>query len=168
MKSKVTQKKNLSPAAIRLLRRVQKRILKEPKQFEMSTGFILNGHNAGILFSSTPDYIRHGEIPNCGTAACVAGWALTLGTGCKKPIQAARKFHEFRKLKSVWGPIESRARRILSLSKEQSNRLFYADQWPVQFNRDRSLTGFSRLSKRKQAQLAVKRIDHFIKTDGAE
>lgn len=46
---------------VKLLRRIIKAIKKEPGQFDMRSWFT-----------------RQRGIPNCGTAACIGGWAVAL------------------------------------------------------------------------------------------
>lgn len=111
----------------KLLRRIQKQILKEPKQFDMSWWFSTSPH-----------------IPNCGTAACVAGWVMALHRGCS-PHQASR-------LEIV--DVSSYAQKLLSITPAQAQRLFHAEYWPRRFRR------YSANSPKQ----AVARIEHFIKT----
>ena len=124
---------------VQLLRRIQKRILKEPKQFCMGQWF--NDDLGGIA------------IPNCGTAACIAGWAMTLHGGYKKPSLADNEYLRTGQVPGMYN---------LELNRKQSERLFYFDQWPVRF-KQKKVEGTKAF-----AVQAVRRIDHFIKTKGAE
>lgn len=80
--------------------------------------------------------------PECGTAACIAGWANLL-TGSKRPAAYVR------------------ARRILGISARMSRRLFSAMQWPSPFHiqYDQATT------PRQRAKIAAARIEHLI-TEG--
>lgn len=120
---------------VRLLRRIQKQILKEPRQFYQDAWFE-----------------RAEGIPNCGTAACIAGWAIALSKKMT-PAKAIGKFKDPSKF----------GRRLLDLEKEQSEKLFYRENWPSKYGRL-----YSSSSIKEKARTAVKRIDRFISTNGAE
>lgn len=127
---------------VRLLRRIQKQILKEPRQFEMWGYFPL-----------TLDTTE--KIPNCGTAACIAGWSICL-TEKINPAVARDKSNRW----NVW----RRAKKALGIKEMQANSLFYDDNWPDNFK-----DGFKNSNTaRKKARIAAKRIDHFISTNGEE
>lgn len=121
---------------VRLLRRIQKQILKEPRQFQMWDVF--------------SDHADDFAIPNCGTAACIAGWAITI-TSKTNPAKAANIINSYRK-----------AGTELGLEEWQADMLFNFGRWPAQFQKT------SREGTRAFARQAVRRIDHFIKTKGAE
>lgn len=130
---------------VRLLRRIQKRILAEPLQFQMGHWFTARGDWSDFIDGHAPEM-----IPNCGTAACIAGWAVTLDLH-KKPSEVEVN------------SIEPRARRLLKLTLEQALRLFIINQWPQEFSGDWAI-----LTPRQKARRAVQRIDYFIMTKGAE
>lgn len=98
---------NLTPEAVKLLRRVQKHIKEEKNRWSWSWGF-----------EST-------ESP-CGTKACIGGWTVILSHS-EKEIQ--RLTNENR----LWTLLgcSTDARDILGLDQDQANRLFF--QWPEQF-----------------------------------
>lgn len=118
----------------RLLRRIQKQILKEPRQFVMDA------------FFSRMRYDNK-TIPNCGTAACIAGHAVSISHRLT-PEQSIRRF----------AYPAAAARTALELDREQGNNLFYFEQWPRQF----------RKRSEDNPKQAVARIEHFIKTKGEE
>lgn len=119
---------------VRLLRRIQKQILKEPKQFDMSWWY-------------TP-----GEgVPNCGTAACIAGWAVALDKKIN-PREAHRLMGA-----SI---IPSRAENLLKLSDCQARALFFTSYWPKEFKWKFN----NAKTSRQEAKVAVARIEHLIKT----
>ena len=54
------------------------------------------------------------------------------------------------------------AQELLGLEYAQSDRLFFVDYWPGKFAYNKAKT------KKAKAEIAAKRIEHFIKTGGAE
>jgi hypothetical protein len=76
---------------VKLLRKIQKHILEEPKRFIMSD--IIVRDRPGAEFD---DYGISFQIPDCGTTACICGWALILGG---KP----RSRHEFSDAQKLLG-----------------------------------------------------------------
>jgi hypothetical protein len=139
---------------VKLLRRIQKHILAEPRRYNQNATIIKAEPGAKVR----PD---RGEdvniVPACGTVACIGGWADILG--------AARgaKIREFS---------FDRARKLLGLDEDQGIRLFdyITDEtrpwltWPDQFT-DAYLAA---KTPRGRARVAVRRIDHFIATKGVE
>jgi hypothetical protein len=122
----------------KLLRRIQKRILKEPRQFAMSW-----------LFRSQEDVTW--KIPNCGTAACIAGWCGSVISGNNpKTISSI----------GLYGAPQ--ASKDLKLTYAQGGRLFYLSGWPDKFRKvhQEGTAAFARQ--------AARRIEHFIKTKGME
>ncbi len=117
----------------KLLRKVQKQILKEPRQFHMQEWF--------------SRYVPW-EIPNCGTAACIGGWAVCLATK-STPGDLTRLWRD------TIDPDK-----VLDLSGEEGDRLFLESQWPARFKGGKT--------PEIRAERAAKRIDHFIKTRGMQ
>lgn len=95
---------------------------------------------------------EHGEsaVPPCGTAACIAGHAILLGSNL-----------DLRRSQSV--AISLEAEKILGLGICQGERLFHEDQWPEAFDTSNHIP-----HTREYALNAVARIQHFIKTEGRE
>lgn len=60
-----------------LLLKVKEKILAEPAQFEMEALFKDQSRFRLEIYSA--DLPR--EVPNCGTAACIAGWAIAVHLG---------------------------------------------------------------------------------------
>lgn len=88
---------------IELAKAIQEQIRKEPLQFSMSAWFR-----------------KRPSAPNCGTTACIAGWARALSTD-KTPSQLIPyKFTTF-----------EYGRRKLGITNHQANVLFFRDCWPV-------------------------------------
>ncbi len=86
----------------------------------------------------------------CGTTACIGGWALRLTHSTWLSV------HE---------DIHLMARRVLELSDDEARRLFYTKHWPESFKRDYVLCY---ANPEKQTDVAIRRIRHFIATDGRE
>lgn len=125
---------------VRLLRAIQRQILKEPLQFTMET-----------WFWSYPSGFRY-SIPNCGTAACIAGWALAVS----KKISPHKAKLNYYKTESAKLP--DMAFPLLGVDANQGGRLFYFNRWPAKF----------KTKHQDNAKQAVARIEHFITTKGAE
>jgi hypothetical protein len=137
---------------VKLLRRVQKHILAVPERLDM--GFL-------ALKVNTEDE----GAPPCGTVGCIAGWAhmLTL----KKFPKTSREISNADDV--AW----ERAEKKIGLSHNDSYALFgeprfYQDtdfrRWPAKF-----AVRYLKAKKAKtRAKVTSDRIDHFIKTKGAE
>ena len=96
---------------VKLLKRIKEQILAEPAQFVMSTYFSDN-----VLENDIPR-----KIPNCGTAACIAGWACTLDLKIT-PALASKQAH-----------VQDKAESLLKLYRGQAERLFLVSYWPEPF-----------------------------------
>ena len=131
---------------VRLLRRVKARILAEPKQFVMD-GWVTE-YVDDQLFPD--DDLPRKQIPNCGTAACIAGWTVALSDGVK-PCDIDRN-----------DDISTRARKLIGT--ETATRLFFTPCWPEKFA-DRWVGA---KTFKGRARVAADRIEHFIKTKGKE
>jgi hypothetical protein len=124
----------------KLLRKIRDMIAKRPRQFLMDAFF--------DSICQTGEKASH-----CGTAACIAGWAIVLGRKAKDPAHAAQSV-----------PLRNKAfdvgAKLLGLSQYQAGTLFSHYQWPEPF--------YARLNKattpRAAANAAVARINHFLKT----
>ncbi len=95
---------------------------------------------------------------DCGTFACIAGFAVAV-----ERRQLVAKFN----LKNFYvsGKTTSEyAIEFLELDYKESGYLFHDMGWPQQF-RDRYRKA---ITAKERAQIAVDRIEHFIKTDGKE
>lgn len=138
---------------VKLLRKVEKRILAEPRRFDMMTfGDKLDKEAIEALGE---------EAPPCGTVACIAGhvdW-----------MTHPRLFAASVALGDYDDSIVERAAKELGLGFDPSQdtnagRLFFDDEWPKKFQ-----AAFSKAKTPLQrAKVAVKRIEHFIKTNGKE
>jgi hypothetical protein len=61
---------------VKLLRRIQKHILAEPKRLDMGNFIVRKSDGLGSLV----------RFPKCGTVGCIAGWAVTLSTASGSPL----------------------------------------------------------------------------------
>jgi hypothetical protein len=125
---------------IKLLNQIKEAITNEPRQFVMENFFYVDEH-----------------IPNCGTACCIAGWAIAIHNNCN-PVTAhsiaAKKLNYY----------DAQAEEILNIPIDLGRSLFYIERWPMQFNyRWRFATDAV-----ERAKIACDRIDHFIATNGEE
>lgn len=130
---------------VKLLRKIKQRILRKPNRFDMNHWFSRTRKYYG--FTEQLSEATHNPkefIEECGTAACIAGWACILGEG------------------SFMFSCEDEARRLLNLTFHQSQRLFLEQGWPAEFRASSSE------SNEQRAMRAAKRIDHFIATNGRE
>lgn len=139
-------KKNfVGPKGARLLRKVAKHILAEPKRFAMSwwygegtpgqpltQGFFTERHISKLI------------VPECGTVACIAGWAVLLTDG-NNGYQSGADIHR---------------RAIELLGDAAEDALFGTLTWPTRF----AERYHHAKTRRGKATAAVDRIEHFIKT----
>lgn len=130
---------------VELLERVKAHILEEPTRFDMGD-FVIQGE---YLENFAANFGR--PIPPCGTIACIAGWAVLLSEG---------------QTSGAGSDVQAEAEALLGLSVEQRERLFYTSNWPKKFNEAYRDAEDVRLPA--AALAAARRIDHFIKTNGAE
>lgn len=128
----------MSDINVDLLRRVKEKILAEPDQFVMHSFFYIY-NEAGVA------------APNCGTAACIGGWAISLSTS-RKPSECASE--RYLSLEDSG----TRAAKLLGLDGDEADRLFRTRSWPWPFW---SMFENAKTMKEK-AQVAANRIDHFI------
>jgi hypothetical protein len=140
-KGKITrqgQAKRIKPAIkglnVRLLRKVQRHILEEPRRFIMRALSVKGKPGETIL----GDFGNAQTLPWCGTAACIAGWINILsnidGDACS-------------------------AEKLLGLDFYGGAPLFYERQWPSRFRQD-----FAKArTPTARANIAVRRISYFIK-----
>ena len=128
---------------VKLLRRVAKRILAEPKQFQMTKFFARK--STWVARDGKPP----AEIPNCGTAACIAGWTIVEARG------GTPRAHQHA---SGWD-----AEVELEINSDQFDALCILENWPDRFKR-----GWRELSFEDRAKRAAARIRRFIATNGQE
>lgn len=159
MPTKKTKKRVLSKDAIKWLRRVQKHVLDEPKRVDMSDW--LNIREKDMM---GPQYDNY--FPECGTVGCIGGWVAALASPRPQSIADAGKYAA-KKLGIKFTQQGEWDGNGVFIPAEQgaANRLFFVEEWPQRFidqllHHRRQTLGYARV--------VSKRIDHFIKTDGAE
>lgn len=131
-----------------LLLKVKEKILQEPKQFLMRTWYSsVLSENPETLVLQNGVIKRKVKIPNCGTAACIAGWAACI-LNKKKPSEASL----------VILPSEE----DFGISISSYYKLTRFQAWPLKFQKHRK-EGTVPFAKQ-----AAARIDHFIATEGKE
>lgn len=134
---------------VKLLRKVQEHIIEEPKRFVMRTFLARGDDYDGTPYAFLGDDSKEFKFAECNTAACIGGWAVLLSEG----------------IKTEKGNIRGRAKAALELPKNfDEDRLFEVSRWPDRFQKRFRQAR----SQRGRAQAAVERIDHFIRTEGAE
>lgn len=121
---------------VKLLRKIQKAILAEPRRFEM-TRWVQKVEANG------PD------DPPCGTTACIAGFADML----TNPEIFLKSLDNL----NLKIRLQYRAQAALKISNKQATKLF--ETWP----------GYNRLkTPMGRAKWAVRKIERFIKSNGAQ
>lgn len=128
-----------------LLKKVAERIVRNARYFDMDSFYAPNGAEGDPKGASSRE--------QCGTTACISKVTLDpLFELCP----------EYQRYEGVnW---EAEGAKVLGLTSDQSNRLFYTDFWPENF-RERY---YRAKSKKVAACVAAERIKHFIKTEGTE
>jgi hypothetical protein len=139
---------------VKLLRRIQKHILAEPRRLEMSM-WVRKGKPEIDSYQSDSGYVTY---PQCGTAACIGGWALIISkkTVNNNGLNTGNRAAQLLGIPAMNGTDAE----ILS----PSDKLFHVSDWPAKYEQ----AYHHAKSARGRARVAVRRIDHFIKTQGAE
>lgn len=148
----------LHPNTIKMLRRIQKEIKREPRRFIMED-----------FFDSEDE-----EAP-CKSAACIAGFTLILRdrdrwlerVSTRKTKGRYQFMSAVKRLEEEYKPIDKDtaydAARVLRLDSDQERRLFFSAHWPQKFYTKYLI---SKNNRSARARIAVQRIEHFIKTGG--
>lgn len=127
---------------VKLLRKIKKHILEEPRRFLMRTFMVRKNEVIGKTFNS--DSYQQIPFAKCGTAACIGGWAVLLSDGMDAPI----------------GSVRERASQLLGLSpNDMHSEVYEVDFWPEEF----SVAYRGAKTQRARATVAAKFIDHLIK-----
>lgn len=124
---------------VELLEQVADYILRHPDELAMDS------------WSDIPGTIK--RLFGCGTTRCIAGTAMFLAqqNGADIPNSASTP---------------GMAQKLLRLTFEQAERLFYVQNWPVEYRIAYQLQR-SKYSD-TNAWITAQRIDHFIATNGEE
>lgn len=138
---------------VELLRKIAAVIQEKPREFDMN-GWHQSAHQYGMALCDLPK----DEQVSCDTTHCIAGWAQVLAPDRDCQVRASLD-----------------ARRLLDLTPEQADRLFYVEiedggtGWPLKF-RGRPNKGMDKLESMwsMTPKQAAARIEHFIATEGKE
>lgn len=129
---------------VRLIRKVIKHILAEPRRYFQETTI-----RRGVPGEHVGKDPKH-TFAQCGTAACIAGWAYLLSTKVPDPDVYA---------------IMAKAQRLLGLDHERASNLFSGEpeaHWPTPFNEQYD----NAKSPRGKVGAAVRLLEKVIKTGG--
>lgn len=136
----------ISPKAVRILRKVQKHFLEEPRRLDMGIwGRHLSPREKKNRAEIWPEFAE--SEPPCGTVACIAGTVKLLVSPPKR-------------WKNFFEDADRFAADALELTLNQQNALFDSYAWPPNF---RARYQNSRIPETR-AQVTCERIDHFIAT----
>jgi hypothetical protein len=130
---------------VKLLRKVKKHILEEPKRFIMGDWVVRKeapGHQV------CDDDGNYRPFAKCGTAACIAGWTMLLSKVDPSTVDS----------------YSAAASELLGIGNTFHNPLFYTDDWPLEYEAAYK----NAKTPAGRARVAARRIEHFIKTDGKE
>jgi len=144
MKTKTKPKTKRRKLNTKLLRKIRNRILARPRQFLMSR-----------YYSKVTDI---GKKPShCGTAACIAGWAVALHKNIN-PAQASEEY--INDFSSMW----IKATKLIGLeNRHAAASLFTSHNWPRNFYYA-YITALSNRNHAQAARVAADRINHLIRT----
>ena len=148
---------------VKLLRKVAKYIMEEPRRLNMGNW---------LRSAKEVCYLSKSRRPPCGTVACIAGTACIVAGIAKLVPEGKKQVYRL----PPDGPLA--AQKVLGLTQEEACRLFLVDiewgdgpfdgvegHWPEQFA---AVYSDEHNTPLKNAKIVVARIEHFIKTKGAE
>lgn len=148
--------------AVDLLEKVIVTILEEPRRLEMAEW--------GTKYSPA-EVERNENAPPCGTQGCIAGWVRILGDKTFLPgLVEYMEQCEYR-LYDFSGDTADEAMKLLHISINQAERLFYLPGWSgVETGWPREFATAYRLADTpaQKAEITARRIRHFITTGGEE
>lgn len=148
---------------VKLLKRVRRHILAEPKRLCMATGLMLKKGNVGNTG------IKITKMPSCGTVACIAGWAVLLSQETRKwkVRKIARTLTEKNGREKNWTSLSYKAKTLLELTNTEAAELFeagpFVSSWPYEWREKLEATY---PGTRAYARVVAAYITHFIKTNG--
>lgn len=153
------------PLNVELFRKVQAAIQAEPRRFEMGQWLqVKRGRSrvnvtAPVTLDGTVD---NWEFAECGTAACLAGWAVLADKIEDVCLAKPKEIKDVAKTMNSWSwDIPRHGRELLGISYDARDRLFYADSWPRPF-RGRYMKAIIANDPVAAAQAASDLIDHII------
>jgi hypothetical protein len=135
---------------VKLLRKIQKHILAEPRRLNME------------WIATAAREVAVDKIPPCGTICCISGWASVLSRPSVK-LRVVEHFLYNPKNKKSYAARDGMEK--LQIDQDQGLRLFYVSYWPPML---RNRFWDSKGNKQLEAALAVERIDLFIESEGKE
>ena len=124
---------------VKLLRKIKRHILAKPRRLHMSW-WAVHKDEEGSTYNG--DSGRREKFEECGTAACIAGWACIL-SGIERPTT---------------DDVVNETPKILGLDFSDLNPLFHTSRWG-----DLGIAYDTAKTPKKRAEIAAKRIDQFIK-----
>jgi hypothetical protein len=124
----------------RLLRKIQNHIMEEPRRVVMSRLALKEGEFTKFIEDAPKKFAP------CGTAACIAGWALILSG--EKPFTLNES-----------GLGAESAQELLGLNGNEQTSLFHLWAWPETFSEKYHKAKFPK----QRAKIVSDRIDYFIK-----
>lgn len=167
-----------------LLRQIQRHVLDEPRRVRMEAwGISLHmaeddkeDARQDVLMSlyerdtkratgqmpfdaEDKDFAELVPFPTCGTIACVAGWGKILTQPDPEAAMRDPKFlHELSMLS-----LEDAAQ-LFGVTWNAAERLCYLSEWPSDFKHHY----IAAANEDRRARIVADRIEHFLKTNGAE
>lgn len=130
---------------VRLLRKIQRHILEEPRRFAMSISALHGEPGTALDNYCFSDGDEPGTFPACGTVGCLAGWANIL-TGARKGNEDSIA----RAAKQIG---------VKSTPSWEDHPLFFAPNWPAPFARKYRKAK----TPKTRAKIASARIEYLIK-----
>jgi hypothetical protein len=146
-KDQMAKRNAVSAKGARLLRKVAAHILEEPERYNQNAT-IERGEPGSLCY---PWDRGGGHYPACGTIACIGGW-LTILTS-KREVEGMASF---RRLSWALGVPEAQAERLFAYVGDTE----CDEGWPIKFAQAYN----NAKTARQRARVAVRRIEHFIKT----
>lgn len=125
-----------------------------PGQLDMDRWFGMDDHPYPSDFDIAREE-RFNPVHNCGTTACIGGWAVALNPPGKNEEDPEKGYHF-----ALF--VYDRAIDLLQITEEQAEALFHAEQWPDPFCGQY----YGADTPEARAKAAVARIGHFIATEG--
>lgn len=144
------KKNNLSRDFVRLLRKIQKFLIEEPRRFDMLEGVIDSSGRPSLL-----------EQPPCGTACCIAGAGYVIANN----VHLDHTSIGFGRIYDFFGDkykLDGATRDRLFYTRYQAGP--FSISWPMLYS-DAYKNAKTPLER---ACVGVARIEHFIATDGRE
>jgi len=174
---KAAKKKKMKYAVpmtvVKLVEKVQKHILEEPKRFDM-----------GILVQkfANPQLSSYESMPPCGTVGCIAGWVSIIDLGKKLKWKKGSDYDSIFMAPKIDIDLMEHARKKLHLKEDwegwgtdpknpkgknhkcTEKEMFDEMDWPASYQRRYSNERGGNGDKLVLAKIAVQRLDYFLRT----